>query len=120
MPCERCGHSCTGFKAVHRRQGRREYRGFATSTGSNAAAAYPCDLTAMKRAEASLVSAVHAAASEVEQIGQGALDAALARLTAAAGAARARIAEAMTALCSAVAGMLISRAMIRPVPSLAR
>lgn len=77
----------------------------ANANGNHATHTAPCDLTAMKRSEFSLINALHAAASEVEQIGRGSLEAAPARLQAAAEAARARIAEAMIALAGTVNGL---------------
>jgi hypothetical protein len=62
-------------------------------------------LTALKAAEANLVSAMTSAASELDAVGKGTLDEALARLQTAALAARQRLAGTLAAMRAAIAGV---------------
>jgi hypothetical protein len=62
-------------------------------------------LTALKAAEAGLARAMESAAAELDAVGKGTLDLALARLQAAAAAARSRLAGTLTQMRAAVASV---------------
>src|SRR6516165_4760989 len=62
-------------------------------------------LTALKAAEAGLARAMDSAAAELDTVGKGPLAEALARLQAAAGAARQRLAGTLAQMRAAVAGV---------------